>query len=1077
MGFGSSKNKKPQEKPITAQDLKILINISKLKCKLYSNQKKNRINNIKKEIANCLKKNEIDLSKTKMENIFKNENYIKIYNILESTLEIIKENCNSIITNTECPAELRASLDTILYPATRLEINELIEFREKIKNIYGTPYVTRVDNNIDKLVNKNLVELLELLESEVFSDEIISERLKQFCIQNKIKCSLNNDIIEDDVKNSTIPITDSFLPPPVTDLINPPEDKPNPFDDPFLPKPKINPTPDPIDIDDIPTTLEYYKVITQITSDINGLFCKTKVLQIFSNPTNNPLELKIYILKKKNILFSSFNCQIGDSIKVKSKVIKEEKAKEKYVDSIASGNAAIFVSHDPYDKNKIIIHMGNIPPNKDVVFESNFISPIETSNNKYEFEIFRNLPIFVGKNEEIYQNSGLTGEIIIKSNNKIINIEDNILMENLKIIEEKESSENYFTYTIKYVINELPSFNWYNSDDYIPSSKIYFDLDTKQPIALVQESIKKSQENFYFLQYRFKLDKPKESNQEMSPSLFIFLLDQSGSMSGQSIRIASQALIIFLQSIPVGSYYQIIGFGSTFEKYDKIPKEYNKENIKQSIDIIKNLSANLGGTDIYNPLKNIYDSKDYDNINLPKNIFLLTDGEVEDKDKVLNLIEENNNRFIIYSIGIGNNFDEDLIENAGIMGKGNYNFCKEMDKLYSIIVSEINKCCNPFISEIKINCNLDNNKIKNIIPNIIKDNDLINLYYIINNNIIENIKLKIKSKDIKNIEHEENYEIIPEKLEKGDDLSKLIIYNYIKNNKNLTEKEKIDLAIKYQIFIEGTSLFAETELDEKISDQMKSEILGHPETNKASYAQGSFNANPYGPSFGGDFNPYGGSIINENNNPYGQSLNNNTNPFGGSIINENNNPYGPPYNNNSYRQSYNNNADPFGGSTINENNNPFESLSNPEFNASTNYCKNEVRDPFEFNGDIFGDENSDMKCMNIENKEESVNKKTDKDDFMEMINSQDFIEGYWEENEYTKKVIEKYEKEYKLLKEIKNKSINEKVALTVLVIYYINKEHSESLDALLLIIKKAKKYIEKVTNNSYENIIQEIKIN
>ena len=96
---------------------------------------------------------------------------------------------------------------------------------------------------------------------------------------------------------------------------------------------------------------------------------------------------------------------------------------------------------------------------------------------------------------------------------------------------------------------------------------------------------------------------------------------------------------------------------------------------------------------------------------------------------------------------------------------------------------------------------------------------------------------------------------------------------------------------------------------------------------------------------------------------------------------------------------------------------------------------------------------------------------------MEMINSQDFIEGYWEENEYTKKVIEKYEKEYKLLKEIKNKSINEKVALTVLVIYYINKEHSESLDALLLIIKKAKKYIEKVTNNTYENIIQEIKIN
>ena len=175
---------------------------------------------------------------------------------------------------------------------------------------------------------------------------------------------------------------------------------------------------------------------------------------------------------------------------------------------------------------------------------------------------------------------------------------------------------------------------------------------------------------------------------------------------------------------------------------------------------------------------------------------------------------------------------------------------------------------------------------------------------------------------------------------------------------------------------------------------MKSEILGHPETNKASYAQGSFNANPYGPSFNDFSNPYGGSIINGTNNQYGPSFNNDSNPYIGS--------------------------------TINENNNPFESLSNPEFNPSTHYCKNEVRDPFEFNGDIFVDENSDMKCMNIENKEESVNKKSDKDDFMEMINSQDFIEGYWEENEYTKKVIEKYEKEYKLLKEIKNKSIMKK---------------------------------------------------
>ena len=43
---------------------------------------------------------------------------------------------------------------------------------------------------------------------------------------------------------------------------------------------------------------------------------------------------------------------------------------------------------------------------------------------------------------------------------------------------------------------------------------------------------------------------------------------------------ASKALLLFLQSLPAGSYYQIIGFGTDFEAYDKKPKEYNQKNIK-----------------------------------------------------------------------------------------------------------------------------------------------------------------------------------------------------------------------------------------------------------------------------------------------------------------------------------------------------------------------------------------------------------------------------------------------------------------------------------------------------------------
>ena len=44
--------------------------------------------------------------------------------------------------------------------------------------------------------------------------------------------------------------------------------------------------------------------------------------------------------------------------------------------------------------------------------------------------------------------------------------------------------------------------------------------------------------------------------------------------------------------------------------------------------------------------------------------------------------------------------------------------------------------------------------------------------------------------------------------------------------------------------------------------------------------------------------------------------------------------------------------------------------------------------------------------------------------------------------------------------------------MTIIIIYFINKEHQELIEELVMILKKAKLYIQDKAKDSYENIIK-----
>jgi uncharacterized protein with von Willebrand factor type A (vWA) domain len=151
---------------------------------------------------------------------------------------------------------------------------------------------------------------------------------------------------------------------------------------------------------------------------------------------------------------------------------------------------------------------------------------------------------------------------------------------------------------------------------------------------------------------------------------YIFVLDRSGSMGGTRMTSANNALIFFLKSLPFNSRFNVISFGNSYNSMFPSSVEYSTANLNTALNQIRNFRANMGGTNILNPIQHIFSQPNP--ANYQRNIFLLTDGAVSNTDQVISHIEMNcvYGAARVYSIGIGNGCSELLVKKSARVGNG-----------------------------------------------------------------------------------------------------------------------------------------------------------------------------------------------------------------------------------------------------------------------------------------------------------------------------------------------------------------------------------------------------------------------
>ena len=534
---------------------------------------------------------------------------------------------------------------------------------------------------------------------------------------------------------------------------------------------------------------------TRLLIHINEIFATTEVIENYENNSNSPIELIIEIPIRTEIIFDHFIARIKDKV-IRSKIIESEKGEEKYNDAIAKGNTGITSTYNIEEK-LYILKIGNILPKENLELKIYFIQFITIKNSLYVLNLMKYFPKIKDNNFK-----DIKGKIIIETNSKITKL--------ISINEPQYSNEN------KKCIVE------YNMND----DKILFTTEEMLKPILISQYNNKTNETNYILNY-YNNNNDNNINSKRYPCLFIFLIDQSGSMEGPSIKNVSKALNNLLISLPNNSYYQLIGFGSNYKKYNVKPIINTNENINDSLIIINSLKAELGGTDISLPLKNILNESylDYKNIFLSKHIILLTDGEINLGEDIIELINIHNNEFKLHSIGIGNNVNRKLIINSSLAGDGTYYFVDDSSNIENKVFEILNNCTKEYINKYYFTL-IDKLYELQPVNYTTYNNESLNYCFIKEGNYKNDINIKFNWENFDNKFEKEfifkSHDII--QLSEGEELSKLMIGFDLKYNNSYSQIKQIELSKKYEVLCKYTTLFAELENDNIIEKEMKTYI-------------------------------------------------------------------------------------------------------------------------------------------------------------------------------------------------------------------------------------------------------------
>lgn len=185
-----------------------------------------------------------------------------------------------------------------------------------------------------------------------------------------------------------------------------------------------------------------------------------------------------------------------------------------------------------------------------------------------------------------------------------------------------------------------------------------------------------------------------------------FILDRSGSMTGEPFQEATNALIMALRALtPHQDYFAIIVFDHEFQIYP--PKggmlTVTEVNISNCSEWIESNKPARGGTKILPPLQTALDvlNKGQDEKSLPF-VVLLTDGCVENERKICAMAKDEVKNCRVLTFGIGSYCNWFFLKMLAQIGKGFSDVVVYKEQICKQVLQLINMASYPVLTDVEL---------------------------------------------------------------------------------------------------------------------------------------------------------------------------------------------------------------------------------------------------------------------------------------------------------------------------------------------------------------------------------------